>query len=204
MICQESERMHVRTIVCFVTERRRGRGEAFSKEVNQNTDRTRRCKTAKYKEGKMKILSNFSNLTGQRESPEMKMALENIMQVDGEIQQKIFQLGQAYYEKNKNKSDEELDDEYAHFVQFIRKLEENRKGYYKNKLRLEGQMICENCGSIISYGSVFCNHCGKKADEKSENAETSVKAADAAKCSQCGGILEEGSLFCTSCGAKAK
>ena len=49
----------------------------------------------------MKILSNLGNLGNlanigaQRESPEMRMALDNIAQVDGEIQQKIFQLGQA-------------------------------------------------------------------------------------------------------------
>lgn len=155
----------------------------------------------------MKILNNFGNLGNlanlgtQRESPEMRMALENITRVDGEIQQKIFQLGQAYYEENKEKSDEELEERYAHYVQFVRKLEENRKGFYKNKLRLEGQMMCENCGAIISYGSVFCNQCGKKADEKSEDEGKPVKA-ETAKCSQCGAELEEGSLFCTSCGAK--
>nr|WP_297864466.1 zinc ribbon domain-containing protein [uncultured Acetatifactor sp.] len=156
----------------------------------------------------MKILSNLGNLGNlanigaQRESPEMRMALDNIAQVDREIQQKIFQLGQAYYEENKAKEEGELEEKYAPFVQMVKKLEENRKGYYKNKLRLEGLMMCENCGVTISYGSVFCNQCGKKADEKSEDGGMPVNVPETPKCSQCGAVLKEGSLFCTSCGAK--
>lgn len=156
----------------------------------------------------MNFLNNLSNLTnnlgGQRESPEMRMALENIARVDNEIQQKIFQLGQAYYEENKNKESEELEKRYASFIDSIKKLEENRKGFFKNKLRLEGQMMCENCGAIISYGSVFCSQCGKKADEKSDEPGMPIEQPKTATCSQCGAVLEEGSLFCTSCGTKVE
>ncbi len=119
----------------------------------------------------MGFLDNLGNLKGnlgtQRESSEIRMTLENIARADGEIQEKIFQLGQKYYEENKNKETGELSQPYASIIDAVKKLEENRKGFFKNKLRLEGQMMCENCGAIIPYGSVFCNQCGKKADEVS-------------------------------------
>ncbi len=64
--------------------------------------------------------------------------------------------------------------------------------------------MCENCGAIISYGSVFCNQCGKKADEKSDEPGMPIEQPKTAKCSQCGAALEEGSMFCTSCGTKVE
>lgn len=143
----------------------------------------------------MKIMNNW------REPSEMSMVLENITRVDGEIQQKIFQLGQVYYENNKD--NQTLEGQYFALVDSVKKLEENRKGFYKNKLRLEGQMMCENCGAIISYGSVYCSVCGKKADEKSEDLGELAKL-ETAKCKGCGAALEKGSLFCASCGKKVE
>lgn len=136
-----------------------------------------------------------------KEPTEMERVMINITKIESEIQQKIFQLGQMYYEENKNNS--EIEEKYFVLVDLISKLDLNRKGFYKNKLRLEGQMMCENCGSVLPYGSVYCNVCGKKADEKQEagNAETK---AEASKCRQCGAALEEGSRFCVLCGAKVE
>ncbi len=65
-------------------------------------------------------------------------------------------------------------------------------------------MMCENCGAIIPYGSVFCNQCGKKADEVSDNPGKPETYTENAKCRQCGAALEEGSQFCMSCGAKVE
>ncbi len=156
----------------------------------------------------MGFLDNLGNLKGnlgtQRESPEIRMTLENIARADGEIQEKIFQLGQKYYEENKNKETGELSQPYASIIDAVKKLEENRKGFFKNKLRLEGQMMCENCDAIIPYGSVFCNQCGKKADEVSDNPGKPETYTENAKCRQCGAALEEGSQFCMSCGAKVE
>lgn len=136
-----------------------------------------------------------------KEPTEMDRVMENIAQVESEIQQKIFQLGQMYYEENKNNC--EMEEKYFAIVDLINKLDFNRKGFYKNKLRLEGQMMCENCGSVIPYGSMYCSICGQKADEKQENAGTVVNV-EAVKCKQCGMVLEEGSRFCVSCGAKVE
>lgn len=138
---------------------------------------------------------------GAKEPTEMERVKENIAKAESEIQQKIFQLGQMYYEENKNNS--EIDEKYFTIVDLINKLDQNRKGFYKNKLRLEGHMMCENCGSVIPYGSMYCSICGKKADEKQENVDTAESEGEL-KCKQCGMALEEGSRFCVSCGAKVE
>lgn len=136
-----------------------------------------------------------------KEPTEMDKVMENIAQVEGEIQQKIFQLGQLYYASHKDNF--EGNPQYDTLVDLINKLDQNRKGYYKNKLRLEGYMMCENCGATIPYGSMYCNVCGKKADEKQGDTEPAVNA-NAPKCAKCGALLEEGSAFCTACGAKVE
>lgn len=136
-----------------------------------------------------------------KEPTEMDRVMENIAQVEGEIRQKIFQLGQMYYENNKNNS--EADKEYRDIVDLITKLNQNRIGFFKNKLRMEGQMMCENCGATIPYGSMYCNVCGKRADEK-QNDDNLPEDTNTPRCVKCGAPLEEGSLFCTVCGAKVE
>ena len=125
---------------------------------------------------------------------------QNIAQVEGEIQQRVYQLGQLFYEENK--ANENVDSKYYSLVDTIAKLELNRMGFYKNKLRLQGQMMCENCGTVIPYGSIFCSSCGKRADER-EAGNSPVTVGNGRKCAKCGAPMEEDSLFCVSCGAKA-
>lgn len=139
-----------------------------------------------------------------KEATEMDRVMENIAQSEAEIQQRIFQLGQLYYEDNKGKEKGDIEEKYFTLIDLINKLDLNRKGFFKNKLRLEGQMLCENCGSVISYGSVYCNVCGKKADEKQEDEAAASMEDSGKRCGTCGAKLEEDSLFCTSCGAKVE
>ena len=146
-------------------------------------------------------------LNKSKEPTEMERVDANIAQVQADIQQRFFQLGQMYYEEHKN--DENTGDKYWTIVDTISKLEHNRMGFQKNKLRLQGQMLCENCGATIPYGSIFCNVCGKKADEKQEGGEAAAAApvameAPGRKCAVCGAPMEEDSIFCTSCGSKAE
>ena len=136
---------------------------------------------------------------GEKELTEMDRVMENIAQVEGELQQKIFQLGHLYYENNKDKIDPQS--EYFVLMDMINKLEQNRKGFYKNKLRLEGSMLCESCGAVIPYGSMYCNVCGKRADEKQEDDAAGTSQS---KCKKCGAVLSDGSLFCTACGTKVE
>lgn len=134
-----------------------------------------------------------------KEPTEMERVMENIAQVEAEIQQRIYQIGQMYYDENKENS--QIEEKYHAMVDLINKLDMNRKGFYKQKLRLEGQMMCENCGSIIPYGSMYCNNCGQRADEKQEGGPVQVNPS-AVLCPSCGKELEAGSLFCVYCGTK--
>lgn len=132
----------------------------------------------------------------KQQTPEMRQIVENISRVEGEIQEKIFQLGQMYYEKNKD--NKEVEPDFYAQLDLITKLDENRKSFYMNKLRLEGKMMCANCGTVIPYGSIFCNICGKRADEKQEGGD--VPESGVRICTVCGAVLDEESLFCEKCG----
>ncbi len=151
-------------------------------------------------EADMALKMDFLNT--KKEPTEMERVTENIAQVEGEIQQKVYQLGQLYYEEHK--ADEAADSQYYRLVDAISKLELNRMGFYKNKLRLQGQMMCENCGAVIPYGSVFCSACGKRADEKQEGGAVPDGMTPGKSCTACGAALEEDSLFCASCGTKVE
>ena len=70
------------------------------------------------------------------EPTELERTEQNIAQVEGEIQQRVYQLGQLFYEENK--ANENVDSKYYSLVDTIAKLELNRMGFYKNKLRLQG------------------------------------------------------------------
>lgn len=140
-------------------------------------------------------------LNSAKAPTEMDRVMENIAKIEGELQQKIFQLGQMYYEDNINNKD--IEEKYFTQIDLINKLTMNRKSFYQNKLRLEGQMMCENCGSVIPYGSVFCSVCGRKVDEKQENAAP-VANFNEPKCKKCGAVLDADSVFCASCGTKVE
>lgn len=133
------------------------------------------------------------------QSAEMRQIIENIARVEEDIQEKIFQLGQMYYEKNKE--NREIESDFYAQIDLITKLDENRKSFYMNKLRLEGKMMCANCGTVIPYGSIFCGICGKRADEKIGNGSNSTKVS-VRTCTVCGAELDGESLFCEKCGSK--
>ena len=69
-----------------------------------------------------------------------------------------------FYQVNKTKEKGEIDEQYYAIIELINRLEQNRRGCYKNKQRLEGHMMCEHCGAMIPYGSIFCNICGQRAE----------------------------------------
>ncbi len=144
----------------------------------------------------------LNNLNKGKEPTEMERMDANIAQVEAEIQQRYYQIGQMYYEEHK--ADEDKGDKYSSIVESISKLELNRTGFQKNKLRLQGQMMCESCGAIIPYGSVFCNICGQRADEKQEGGAVVSNTSPGRRCAVCGAAMDADSMFCTSCGSKAE
>ncbi len=135
----------------------------------------------------------------QATSPEMKKVLADIAQAEQDIQQRLFQLGQKCYEKIRDNP--EADPELYALADIINKLDQNRKSFYENKLRIEGKMMCANCGAEIPYGSVYCSVCGRRAGTKEGGDVAAGQAATGKKCVKCGTILEEGAMFCVGCGA---
>ena len=101
-----------------------------------------------------------------QEMSEIDRVIENMNQVEVQIQQKFIEIGQYFYMDHLDS--EKLEGRYKELVETVKKLDENRKGFYAHKLRLEGNMMCVNCGEIIPYGSVYCSQCGKRADQKEE------------------------------------
>ena len=53
-------------------------------------------------------------------------------------------------------------------VDDIKKLEFNRKVWINRKMKLQGMRICEGCGNVLPYESVFCNRCGIKLEPVAE------------------------------------
>lgn len=100
---------------------------------------------------------------------EVERVLQNIREAENLIQQKQLELGQLFYLENKDKTG--LADKYQIIMDDIMKIDENRKGYLTQKLRLEGNMQCVNCGEIIPLGSVYCSFCGKNTTQKEEMNE---------------------------------
>lgn len=150
-------------------------------------------------------------LFGAKEPTEMDRVMENIRQVEAEIQQKIFQLGQAYY--TDHRANDYGDGKYVPLIDQINKLDLNRNGFYKNKLRLEGQMMCENCRALIPYGSTFCNVCGKRADVRQagepaggnvSSAVVTGSSADSSLAADAGAVAEMGATAASFPGAGAR
>jgi len=93
---------------------------------------------------------------------EIKKIDKNIGKIDVSIRDNIYEMGRLFYDENKGKSFE--DSPYEKWMTAIGELEAEKQGLYREKLKLQGLMQCENCNSIISYGSTFCNHCGSKLE----------------------------------------
>ncbi len=90
----------------------------------------------------------------------------SILQVDTQKKNMIYQLGEAYYKANKDNVD--VDADYKLTIDNINKLEFNRKVWINRKMKLQGMRICEGCGNVLPYESVFCNRCGIKLEAVAE------------------------------------
>jgi predicted RNase H-like nuclease (RuvC/YqgF family) len=101
------------------------------------------------------------------------------------------EIGKKYYEKTKDKPDEELASLYVN-------LEENSKTIDKLKTEireLKGIVLCPNCGAESKNGEKFCIQCGARVRED-EPQETEPERF----CATCGEQLEPGANVCPKCG----
>ncbi|MBQ8247064.1 MAG: hypothetical protein IJZ42_08025 [Lachnospiraceae bacterium] len=99
-------------------------------------------------------------------STDAKRIDTSIMQVDAQKKNMIYQLGESYYKANKDNAD--VEESYKAAIDNINKLEFNRKVWINRKMKLQGMRICEGCGNILPYESVFCNRCGIKLEAVAE------------------------------------
>ena len=100
-------------------------------------------------------------------STDAKRIDTSIMQVDTQKKNMIYQLGESYYKANKDNAD--VEESYKAVIDNINKLEFNRKVWINRKMKLQGMRICEGCGNILPYESVFCNRCGIKLEAVAED-----------------------------------
>lgn len=91
----------------------------------------------------------------------------NILQVDTQKKNMIYQLGETFYKANKENAG--VDADYKIVIDNINKLEFNRKVWINRKMKLQGMRICEGCGNVLPYESVFCNRCGIKLEPVAED-----------------------------------
>ncbi len=127
---------------------------------------------------------------------ELQRAMNALNQVEEELRQQIFRLGQICY--GQMKDSDSVPEPYVEAVGMMRQLEAKRKDAFKNKLRLEGKVMCENCGAELPVGSVFCSLCGKRLEEQAQPAP----AAPRNVCPNCGQAVSGDSKFCVNCGQK--
>ena len=91
---------------------------------------------------------------------ELKKVDDCIAQVEAQKKDSIFRLGESFY--NANKDNKELGEVFLSQVELLNKLEYNRRVWLNRKMKMQGMRVCENCGNILPYDSVFCNKCGNK------------------------------------------
>ncbi len=99
-------------------------------------------------------------------SADAKRIDASILQVDTQKKNMVYQLGEAFYKANKDCGD--VEETYKSMVDDIKKLEFNRKVWINRKMKLQGMRICEGCGNVLPYESVFCNRCGIKLEPVAE------------------------------------
>ena len=150
-------------------------------------------------------MASTGGFTGKfkHEPTEIERVQANISQTEMQIQRKLTQIGQMYYQDNLYAVS--IEPKYRQLIDEVNRLDENRKGFFAHKLRLEGNMACANCGKVIPYGSVFCPFCNKRADVKEMQEPVMIQpqmSTVGKTCVSCGTICTDAdSRFCITCGS---
>lgn len=99
----------------------------------------------------------------------------------------LAQLGELYYQNNKENPDENLKQLCGIITENKNKINELNKEIEK----LKNSSLCPQCGSKLNEGAVFCGKCGM-----------SLATNEKKFCSSCGKQLEPNCKFCPNCGAE--
>ena len=106
--------------------------------------------------------------------PQNDVAMAEIKKIDGFIAQvetdkkdMIYQIGETFFKKYKDS--ENMDEELKILVDNIKISDTNRKVWINRQMKLQGLRICEGCGNVLPYDSMFCNRCGIKLGPVAED-----------------------------------
>lgn len=100
---------------------------------------------------------------------QIKKIDKSLGQIEAQIHENILEIGRLFYETNKE--NDGYDSIYQNGMDALRQLESDKKQLYGERLKLQGLMQCEHCGTIIPYGSTFCNNCGQKQENETQPDE---------------------------------
>ena len=65
-------------------------------------------------------------------------------------------------------------------------------------------LVCGDCGAVLSQGDKFCSQCGARIDYVSLTPESDSPESEIAttvRCSSCGNMVSASTAYCESCGA---
>lgn len=155
---------------------------------------------------KGKTNTNQNDSSAQNTESLIREAELNLGKAAEDTRAAIYELGQKYFEANRDKGDSE----YKDCIGKIESLLEKEELWKLYRLDIEGKTKCDSCGAIITSDSAFCNKCGKpiaardfsilginKTDQVEKQEESSV-------CPSCGASLVDGAMFCEKCGTKIR
>lgn len=121
-----------------------------------------------------------------------------ISEYEKKINQDYMMLGQAYYNKHLNDTDEtepvspELIQEIQTMLEKVFELRENVK-------QLKSVVRCAKCGAEIPVTAAFCQSCGAPNEQMVSEEKFSQEVRT---CPNCGATVTRDALFCTNCGTK--
>lgn len=122
------------------------------------------------------------------------------------INDAIYELGKAYFEANK----ENAESDFAGYIEKINKSMKEEYIWHQYRLSLEGQRLCDKCGSTITADSAFCNRCGAAVSPidfspvigTSNVLQPETASGQVLTCPKCGRKIIEGAIYCEGCGTK--
>ncbi len=112
-----------------------------------------------------------------------------------EITACFTQLGQVYYERNRQNAPEE----YRGIFERIRNLNQTIYQCQEQVKRINGIRPCPQCGLELENSVMFCPRCGCSMPPVNQQGQGFPGGA---VCAHCGAPLEADALFCTSCGTR--
>lgn len=121
---------------------------------------------------------------------------KEIASIENELRNRYRDIGQKFYEENK----ENIPSEYAELFDGIVALGDNLSAKQKELETIEGTVTCPGCGKQFAKGTNFCSGCGQTIPQP--QAAAPVEQPQASVCPKCGAQVPLGGAFCTSCGNK--